>query len=215
MAEMREFETGATRNVDTSKLDYEGFLSPLVLERYAAYMHKHRRQADGELRASDNWQKGIPREAYMKSGLRHCLDWWKEHRKLATADGLEEALCALIFNAMGYLHEVLVKRGDSMQPPTTPTTCQDWPPVPVLQSMAEALENYRQARAGGTIQLDPNEQRINTGSVIGGGDGAGVEGSLISGSCSYCGNSELRWVSRHTEMGGTVEPHCRQCGRGR
>jgi hypothetical protein len=65
---MREFETGATRNPEEGKLDYEGFLSPLVLECYAKYMHEHRLQSDGKLRDSDNWQKGIPKEVYMKSG---------------------------------------------------------------------------------------------------------------------------------------------------
>lgn len=104
---MREFKTGATRNDDTNKIDYEGFLSPLVLERFGEYMNKHRIQADGELRASDNWQKGIPMDAYMKSGFRHFFDWWKEHRGLQSTEGLEEAICALIFNAQGYLHETL------------------------------------------------------------------------------------------------------------
>lgn len=107
---MRTFETGATRDQDENKPDFEGFLSPLVLDRYAEYMHKHRKQADGTLRDSDNWQKGIPLPAYMKSGFRHFLDWWKEHRGHRTKEGLEEALCALIFNASGYLHEVLRDR---------------------------------------------------------------------------------------------------------
>src|SRR5580698_7792736 len=66
VAEFRTFETGATRNLDASKYDYEGFLSPLVMERFGQYMHKHRVQADGSLRDSDNWQKGIPLQAYMK-----------------------------------------------------------------------------------------------------------------------------------------------------
>lgn len=105
--QMRTFDSGATRNLDDSKLDFEGFLSPLVLERYAQYMHKHRKQADGKLRDSDNWQKGIPLNAYMKSGYRHFIDWWKEHRGISTAEGLEDSLCALMFNAIGYLHEVL------------------------------------------------------------------------------------------------------------
>lgn len=104
---MRQFETGATRDTDENKLDYEGFLSPLVLQRYAEYMSKHRKQADGQLRAADNWQKGIPKEAYIKSGFRHFMDWWKEHRGISTQDGLEEALCALIFNATGYLFEII------------------------------------------------------------------------------------------------------------
>lgn len=111
-AKMRQFETGATRNLDADKLDYEGFLSPLVLERFAIYMHRHRMQADGVLRDSDNWQKGIPQVAYMKSGFRHFFDWWKEHRGLPTDEGLEEALCALLFNVQGYLHEHLKAEQD-------------------------------------------------------------------------------------------------------
>lgn len=111
MAEMREFGTGATRNSDTGKYDYEGFLSPLVLERFAEYMTKHRVQADGQTRASDNWQKGIPLDAYIKSGYRHFLDWWRQHRGLKGDDTLEESICALMFNAQGYLHETLKQRG--------------------------------------------------------------------------------------------------------
>jgi hypothetical protein len=110
MGEIRKFDTGATRDTDANKLDFEGFIHPLVIERYAEYMHKHRIQADGSLRDSDNWQKGIPKTAYMKSGWRHFFDWWKEHRGFSTSAGIEEALCALIFNAMGYLSVLLTER---------------------------------------------------------------------------------------------------------
>jgi len=104
---MRQFDTGATRDTDVGKPDYEGFLSPLVLERFGKYMDKHRHQADGKVRDSDNWQKGIPRDAYIKSAFRHFVDVWKEHRGISTKDGIEEALCALMFNIMGYLYEYL------------------------------------------------------------------------------------------------------------
>ena len=104
---MRQFKTGATRDNDTNKIDYEGFLSPLVLERFGEYMLKHQFQADGKKRDSDNWQKGIPKDAYIKSGFRHFMAWWKEHRGIKTDDGIEDDICALIFNAMGYLHEHL------------------------------------------------------------------------------------------------------------
>jgi hypothetical protein len=104
---LREFNTGATRDTDDGKLDYEGFLSPLVLERYAQYLDKHRLQADGKLRDSDNWQKGIPLNVYMKSTWRHFMDLWKEHRGFFTTAGLEEAACGVLFNVMGYLHEYL------------------------------------------------------------------------------------------------------------
>jgi hypothetical protein len=111
---MREFSTGATRDGDTTKLDYEGFLSPVVLERYAQYLDKHRVQADGKLRDSDNWQKGIPKDVYMKSAFRHFMDMWKLHRTSTPLtpvgnEWFEDAMCAVLFNVMGYLHENLRK----------------------------------------------------------------------------------------------------------
>jgi hypothetical protein len=57
---MRTFETGANRDSDDGKLDYEGFFSPLVLERRARYMRKYQVQG-GKVRPSDNWQLGIPK----------------------------------------------------------------------------------------------------------------------------------------------------------
>ena len=111
MSEMREFSTGATRNVDHNRLDFEGFYHPSVMKRFAEYMHKNRHQADGKMRDSDNWQKGIPRDAYMKSGFRHFFEWWEHHRAaggyIDQPDALEEALCALLFNVQGYLFEHL------------------------------------------------------------------------------------------------------------
>lgn len=106
----REFKSGANRNSEEGKLDFEGFLSPLVLERFAKYMDKNRHLEDGTLRDSDNWQKGIPKEAYIKSGWRHFFDWWTEHRGNESREGMEEALCGLIFNAQGYLHEILKEK---------------------------------------------------------------------------------------------------------
>lgn len=109
-SKIRTFETGATRDTDKDKFDYEGFLSPLVLERYAQYMHQHRKQSDGEMRASDNWQKGIPIAQYMKSKWRHLIATWKAYR---TGDGyqeIEDSLCAELFNTSGMLHEILKER---------------------------------------------------------------------------------------------------------
>ena len=104
---VRQFETGATRDTSEGKLAYEGFFSPLVLQERARYMHQHRVQSDGALRAADNWQKGIPLEAYIDSGWRHFMDWWLNHRGYESRESLKEALCALMFNCEGYLHEVL------------------------------------------------------------------------------------------------------------
>lgn len=70
----RKFESGATRNSSDNKLDYEGFINPIVEWAFAQYMHKHRLLEDGTMRASDNWQLGIPQQELMKSAHRHWQD---------------------------------------------------------------------------------------------------------------------------------------------
>ena len=105
-AMMRTFDTGATRHSDVDKLDIEGFLSPIVLTRYCEYLHKHRKQADGKLRDSDNWQKGIGKDVYMKSLLRHVMAMWTHHRGFPLQTEMEEDICGAIFNLMGYLFEI-------------------------------------------------------------------------------------------------------------
>lgn len=103
---IRIFGNGATRDTDVGKLDYEGFLSPLVLKKYAEYLDKHRKQSDGKLRDSDNWQRGIPRKEYIKSAWRHFMDFWSFHRGFKGRETMEDAICGLLFNVMGYLHEL-------------------------------------------------------------------------------------------------------------
>ena len=122
MNEMRQFDTGATRNTDAGKNDYDGFLSIPVIQEYGNYMNKHRKQADGKLRDSDNWQKGFGDKHFdvcMKSSWRHFLDFWAIHRgykRFDSIDGHEititEAGCALLFNIIAYLHIYLNKKGE-------------------------------------------------------------------------------------------------------
>ena len=111
----RTFDTGATRDTDEGKLDFEGFLSPLVLAAFAAYMHEKRRMPDGSYRESDNWQKGIPVDAYMKSMWRHFFAVWCSYRSHKEDPGLatniEEELLALLFNVQGMTHEILKASG--------------------------------------------------------------------------------------------------------
>lgn len=110
MAGMRHFGTGATRDQDTSKNDYEGFNSPLVEKAFGDYMTRHRIQPDGSVRASDNWQLGIPRDAYIKSLMRHVHDLWLHHRNFpeeACDPDVISVLCAIRFNTNGYLLEEL------------------------------------------------------------------------------------------------------------
>jgi hypothetical protein len=107
---IRVFPSGATRDTAKNKPDYEGYVSPLVIKRFGEYMTKHQVQSDGAIRDSDNWQRGIPKDTYIKSAFRHFLDWLLEHDGYKSRDGLEEALCALYFNVQGYLHETLKER---------------------------------------------------------------------------------------------------------
>ena len=116
MSNIRKFDTGATRDTDENKNDYEGFLCPLVIEEFGNYMNYHRIQSDGKIRDSDNWQKGIPKSQYMKSLWRHLHQLWKLHRGYKTIDEkgkevtIPDAICAILFNAQGYLHEYLKEK---------------------------------------------------------------------------------------------------------
>ena len=115
---VRSFQTGATRSSDAGRYDPEGFLSPLAVEEYCMYMQRNQKQPDGSIRSSDNWQRGIPLDAYMKGMLRHTLHLWCRHRghpvqdPKAAADKVED-LCALLFNVQGMLHELLKAKGDA------------------------------------------------------------------------------------------------------
>lgn len=101
---VRVFETGATRDTSDNKPEYCRYLSPLVIEEYGKYMLIHQIQSDGTKRAGDNWQRGIPVDAYMDSMWRHFLavwaGWWKKEIS-------KEDLCALLFNVQGMLHELV------------------------------------------------------------------------------------------------------------
>jgi len=115
---MREFETGAIRDDNKDKLDFDGFFSPLVLKRFAIYMNKHRTMKDGSIRDSDNWQKGFGdleehSATCMKSMFRHFMDVWGIHRGDESIEvDLDEALCGVMFNTMAWLFELLKNRQD-------------------------------------------------------------------------------------------------------
>ena len=113
---MRLFKTGATRNTDDDKLDFEAFLSPLVLQKFAEYMQTHRKQADGKLREGDNWQKKFGENHYevcMKSLWRHFQDLWLEHRGFKSREGIESAMMGIIFNIQAYAYKYYTDQLDA------------------------------------------------------------------------------------------------------
>lgn len=106
---MRKFESGATRDDDEGKYEYGGFLSPLVLQAFGAYMHEHRKLADGTTRASGNWKRGMDQRVYFESLLRHVMDVWLhlEGHSSEAREELQGALCGVLFNTSGLLLEVI------------------------------------------------------------------------------------------------------------
>lgn len=100
--QVETYETGATRSKETT-FDPEGFINPAALVLYCEYMQRHRVQADGGLRDSDNWQKGMPTSRAIRSLLRHTLDAWlilRGHEpKSDDCVSLTDAVCGVLFNA--------------------------------------------------------------------------------------------------------------------
>ena len=105
----RTFASGATRSSLEGKLDYSGYLSPFAIQRYGRYMLKHQTQADGTIRSSSNWKKGIPLESFKESLIRHTIDLWAAY-EAGDLELVEELACADLFNIQGLLHELLKKR---------------------------------------------------------------------------------------------------------
>ncbi len=111
--EQQAFTTGATRSADSDKIDFEGHIHPEVLAIFGDYMHAHRVQRNGETRASDNWQLGIPIYKYTKSLIRHGLEFWRMWRGYPvmnvdskTRFTFRDVLCALLFNVQGLILEM-------------------------------------------------------------------------------------------------------------
>lgn len=118
---MREFISGAIRDTSEGKLSYVKGLSPIVLRRYLQYLDEHRTQSDGNRRTFDNWKRGIAKDVYLDSGGRHFLDLWLLCDGYAAEDNhgpvtIQNALCAIMFNTMGMLHELLIAEINNDKP---------------------------------------------------------------------------------------------------
>jgi hypothetical protein len=114
-APIRTFEAGSTRDTAQGKLDYVGALSPIVLRRFAQYMHENDLMPDGTIRSVSDWKRGQPQEVYHKSKARHFMASWLIEEGYTVTDNHgpvdeEHALCGELFNVMGKLHEVVAAR---------------------------------------------------------------------------------------------------------
>ena len=112
---IRQFDTGATRDIDKNKPSYVKALSPIVLQGYVEYLGRHRLQSDGNLRDWDNWKKGIPQEVYLDGLGRHEMAVWLLCHGFPASDNhgpvtLLDSLYGVIFNSIGMAHEILKKK---------------------------------------------------------------------------------------------------------
>lgn len=114
MVKIRKFKSGASRDTNEGKIEYARHLSPEVIKFFCEYMHKHRKLPGGSLRDPDNWKKGFPKQSYVDSGFRHFMEMWLLHEKRKTkkltqkeSEEFKDALCGIMFNAIGHLHEEL------------------------------------------------------------------------------------------------------------
>lgn len=108
-SDIRRYETGATRDSAEGKPSYASYLSPLVVRSYGEYMLQHETQSNGERREPGNWKRGMSKRDYLESLFRHFHDLWliDEGYGEKARESVEEALNGIIFNASGYLHELL------------------------------------------------------------------------------------------------------------
>ena len=121
---IRKFDTGAIRDTDSGKLSYSKGLSFPVLRRYLQYLGKHRTLPDGSVRDWDNWKKGIAPEVYRDSLTRHVADVNIVADGYSAEDNhgkcdLEDLLCAVMFNSMGWLYEILESKKENHGGKTT------------------------------------------------------------------------------------------------
>jgi hypothetical protein len=95
-------------------MDIEGHVSPSALLAYCEFLHRKRAvPGQKELRAADNWQLGMSLDDYAESLVRHVVHFWAMHRgavvtdEKGTPENKHDLLCATLFNAFGYLHELI------------------------------------------------------------------------------------------------------------
>ncbi len=106
MAERREFNTGAIRDVDNGKEDYIESISWPAIRRFAFYMKGFETKY-----GKGNWKKGIPIEEYEKSMMRHLQKYLANKYDGANLEPEIDHLSAAWFNLQGIIHEEERQKG--------------------------------------------------------------------------------------------------------
>jgi len=160
------FTTGATRSTDAGKVDFEGHINPEVLAVFGEFMNAHRVQRDGRIRASDNWQQGIPIYRYVKSLIRHTLEFWRMWRGTPVINPdnskfftFREVTSAIMFNVMGVIFEAVQRHPQFLDAHLLPTwQRQQWEQEDAVEPTKAPAEPSRKERDDAHARL-LNEQR--------------------------------------------------------
>jgi len=105
MTGVRKFNSGAIRDLDTTKEDYVETISWTALKKYAQYMTgKKNKYGQG------NFKKGIPIDSYEQSMSRHVQKYFANKYEFGDCEPEERHIEAIIFNCFGILHEEEMKR---------------------------------------------------------------------------------------------------------
>ena len=102
---VRKFASGAIRDVEIGKEDYIETISWSAFKRYAQYMTSKKAKY-----GSGNFKKGIDIESYERSLVRHLQKYLANKYEGGDVEKEEDHISAIIFNAMGILHEEVTRK---------------------------------------------------------------------------------------------------------
>lgn len=97
---VREFSSGAIRDVEDGKLDFIETISWTAFARYAKYMTEKKKKY-----GSGNFKKGIDIDAYERSLLRHIHKYLVNKYEGGNEEKDQDHLSAIVFNVLGIIHE--------------------------------------------------------------------------------------------------------------
>jgi hypothetical protein len=97
---MRKFKSGAVRDSLDGKEDYIETISWTAMKRYAQYMTGKK-----EKYGTGNFKKGIDIESYEGSLARHWQKYIANKYEKGDVEVNEDHISAIVFNALGILHE--------------------------------------------------------------------------------------------------------------
>lgn len=102
---IRNFDTGAIRDTEDNKEDYNETISWTAFKRYAQYMTGKKKKY-----GAGNFKKGIPIESYERSLLRHVQKYMENKYEDGIVERDEDHIAAIVFNAFGIMHEEEMKK---------------------------------------------------------------------------------------------------------